>query len=275
QWLRRTPEPMAQQARWLAFIEQFQYSIEHRPGNRHSNADALSRLPHPCKQCSHCSDDSEETVVKSIDDDPPVKTLVRSIVADLMIRRPDLSSVDSVRVRGIATSDLTTDVVVDSAGKSVAEMQSNDPSIGEFVKLLLQYSEQPSIDTLRLSSETTKILWSQWFRYVVKDGVVYRLWFGKNGEPSRMQLLVPHEMRDDITRCVMILSRCQTVVCVVAIWALLKPATKYSDVLSGLAGGWTQSGFVVVVHNVVHIIVANCLVVVHCSQSLLALRLNE
>ena len=74
------------------------------------------------------------------------------------LRRPDLNFVDSVRVRGIATSDLTTDVVVDSAGKSVAETQSNVPSIGEFVKLLLQYSEQPSIDTLRLSSETTKIL---------------------------------------------------------------------------------------------------------------------
>ena len=75
-----------------------------------------------------------------------------------MIRRPDLKSVDSVRVRGIATSDITTYVVADSAGKSIAEMQSNDPSIGEFVKLLLQHSEQPSIDTLRLSSETTKIL---------------------------------------------------------------------------------------------------------------------
>src|SRR5271166_3233579 len=156
QWLRRTPEPIAQQARWLAFIEQFQYSIEHRPGNRHINADALSRLPHPCKQCSHCDDDSEETVVNSIDDDTPVKSLVRSIVIDLMIRRPDLKSVDSVRVRGIATSDITTDVVADSAGKSIAEMQSNDPSIGEFVKLLVQYSEQPSIDTLRLSSETKK-----------------------------------------------------------------------------------------------------------------------
>ena len=172
----------------------------HRPGNKHINADALSRLPHPCKQCSHCNDDSEETVVKSIDDDPPIQALVRSIVTDLMIRRPDLNSVDSVRVRGIATSDLTTDVVTDSAGKSIAEMQSNDPSIGEFVKLLSQYTEQPSIDTLLLSSETTKTLWSQWFRYVVKDGVVYRLWFGKNGEPSRMQLLVPHEMRDDIIK---------------------------------------------------------------------------
>ena len=62
----------------------------------------------------------------------------------------------------------------------------------------LQCSEEPLIDTLQLSSETTKILWSQWFRFVVKDGIIHRLWFGKNGEPSRMQLLAPHGIRDDI-----------------------------------------------------------------------------
>src|SRR5208282_6654248 len=76
------------------------------------------------------------------------------------------------------------------------------------------------------------------------------------------------------TRCVMILLRCHTVVCVVATWALQKPATKCSDVLFGLVGVWTPYDFVVVAHNVVHIIVASCLVVVHCSRSLLALRLN-
>jgi len=42
-WLRRTAEPMPQLARWLTFIEQFDYEIEHRPGARHGNADGLSR----------------------------------------------------------------------------------------------------------------------------------------------------------------------------------------------------------------------------------------
>src|SRR5208282_901544 len=97
QWLRRTPEPMAQQARWLAFIEQFQYSIEHRPGHRHTNADALTRLPQPCRQCKHGNDEVEETVVKSVDGDTPVRAVVKSIVADLMMRRPGLNTVDSVR----------------------------------------------------------------------------------------------------------------------------------------------------------------------------------
>ena len=33
-WLRKTAEPMPQLARWLAFIEQFDYEILHRPGER-------------------------------------------------------------------------------------------------------------------------------------------------------------------------------------------------------------------------------------------------
>jgi len=46
-WLRRTAEPMPQLARWLTFIEQFDYEIEHRPGTKHGNADGLSRKVTP------------------------------------------------------------------------------------------------------------------------------------------------------------------------------------------------------------------------------------
>jgi len=44
-WLRRTPEPMPQWARWLTLIEQYDYEVVHRSGNRHCNADGLSRRP--------------------------------------------------------------------------------------------------------------------------------------------------------------------------------------------------------------------------------------
>ena len=44
-WLHRTAEPMPQLARWLTFIEQFDYEVEHRPGTKHGNADGLSRRP--------------------------------------------------------------------------------------------------------------------------------------------------------------------------------------------------------------------------------------
>ena len=49
-WLRNFKEPEGQQARWLEKLQEYDFTIVHRPGQRHSNADALSRLP--CQQCS-------------------------------------------------------------------------------------------------------------------------------------------------------------------------------------------------------------------------------
>ena len=40
-------------ARWLHTLQQFQFSIVHRAGRYHSNADGLSRVPAPpCGQCT-------------------------------------------------------------------------------------------------------------------------------------------------------------------------------------------------------------------------------
>jgi len=59
-YLRRTKKPVAQQARWLDFVEQFDITVQHRSGSAHRAADALSRRPcetrGPCKQCSKALD---------------------------------------------------------------------------------------------------------------------------------------------------------------------------------------------------------------------------
>jgi len=54
-WLRKTPDPIGQQARWLEQMEEFDFVVEHRPGVRHGNADALSRRPCVQKNCM-CKD---------------------------------------------------------------------------------------------------------------------------------------------------------------------------------------------------------------------------
>jgi len=43
QWLRRTPEPIGQQARWLEIIEELDFTVEHRPGTQHVNANSMLR----------------------------------------------------------------------------------------------------------------------------------------------------------------------------------------------------------------------------------------
>ena len=48
-WLCNFKEPEGQLARWMETLAPYHMDIQHRPGQRHRNADALSRLP--CKQC--------------------------------------------------------------------------------------------------------------------------------------------------------------------------------------------------------------------------------
>ena len=43
-WLRRTPDPTGQQARWLEVMEEFDFEVEHRPGTKHANENLYS--PH-------------------------------------------------------------------------------------------------------------------------------------------------------------------------------------------------------------------------------------
>jgi len=50
-WLKRTPDPIGQQACWLEIMEEFTFSMEHRVGVHHANADAMSRVPCKARGC--------------------------------------------------------------------------------------------------------------------------------------------------------------------------------------------------------------------------------
>ena len=54
-WLHRFKEPEGQVQRWLQQLSQFDFEIIHRPGTKHGNADAMSRLVRGdeviCRQC--------------------------------------------------------------------------------------------------------------------------------------------------------------------------------------------------------------------------------
>lgn len=70
-WLYHFKNPTGQLGRWLEELSQFDIIIQHRPGNKRTNADGLSRIPcmenpctgyHPeveleelpCGDCHHC-----------------------------------------------------------------------------------------------------------------------------------------------------------------------------------------------------------------------------
>lgn len=84
-WLKTMKNPEGQLARWIGRLEQYDYSIEYRPGRVHNNADSLSRRP--CEpECRHCSKREPETVCR--------RTQARSVGRDDDLLLPEAQKKD-------------------------------------------------------------------------------------------------------------------------------------------------------------------------------------
>jgi hypothetical protein len=73
-WLFKLQEPKGRVARWIEILSQFDFAVEYRPGAKHQNADAMSRICYQrdcgcgqkdmleilkCGPCSKCKRKSE------------------------------------------------------------------------------------------------------------------------------------------------------------------------------------------------------------------------
>jgi len=99
QWLRKTPEPMAQMARWLAYIEQFDFEIQHRAGTKHGNADGLSRTP---------THEDAARMVRQQDDDSALENMVndRKALTKAQLDDPDIGPVLRAIMRSPEVPDI-------------------------------------------------------------------------------------------------------------------------------------------------------------------------
>jgi len=189
QWLRRTPEPIAQAGRWLAIMEEFNFVVQHRSGAKHQNADALSRYPVHSKE--------DEITIEDVVDDAATRAVRRGADDD-----PDFRVRSKPSIRPPTTANVSQEFWHVYAPAELAGMQFNDPDIGPIVRLRLQYDEQPPFDLVRDQSTNTKTYWSQWPRLTVREGVVYRVSFDRRGRPDGLQLLVPVQLRSEFIECV-------------------------------------------------------------------------
>ena len=89
-WLKNFKEPEGQMARWLERLQEFDFTIEHRQGKKHTNADSLSRFP--CSQCgrethnqpivvaSTFLSDNVNTLKQLQLDDPTISPVLKSML---------------------------------------------------------------------------------------------------------------------------------------------------------------------------------------------------
>ena len=63
-WLHKFKQPEGQIARWLQKLQEYHFTIVHRPGKQHSNADAMSRIP--CHQCGQLPHEVNQKVISNV-----------------------------------------------------------------------------------------------------------------------------------------------------------------------------------------------------------------
>ena len=110
-WIHKFKEPEGQIAQWVQKLQEYEFTIIHRPGTCHKNADAMSRIP--CKQCGIIP--ATETLALAAVTGPSVASLGEYSPADLRT-----AQLDDPSIRLVLTSK--------EANKRPETRPTNDPS---------------------------------------------------------------------------------------------------------------------------------------------------
>lgn len=160
-WLMSFKEPQGQVARWLERLQEYDYTIEHRPGRQHGNADALSRRPRRHHgECPSCVPSA----------------------------RPQVAA-----VAGLPTVHKQCEGRDIWSTAAVAQAQREDPDIGPVVAQLSQEWKKPTTEELQPMSRTTRAVWAQLDLLQLKGGVLY-LQSPTDTSPTKQRIVLPQSL---------------------------------------------------------------------------------
>ena len=220
-FLKKTPEPICHQGRWLDLLSEYNIEIKHRPGRVHSNSDALSRRPckrnegKDCEQCQRTIAGSRAAQANGVgtpttgqvqppDNPRPLQSnsfwegsydLPQWFETDTP--KADLS--ESSSLPSPPTSSNSTNQVATTPEppsitlNDICTAQAEDDNLIPVIQALLDQN-QPAHDDLRQYPEEARVLLAQWDSLVLQDGTVYRKFHFPDGTLN-LQIVLPAKLR--------------------------------------------------------------------------------
>ena len=211
QWMLNVKEPVDQLARWIQRMQNYQYTIEHRPGRKHGNADAMSRAGKCFRggQCFHptCTESIDQENVRTNVGSPEtlnpnkevagpkqVSVLRATRKGDSRREDPDADSSGEDDNNGLETGYSTEDL---------REEQGKDPDIRYLRDRLETCLPCPSKSELSPCSPAIKHWCARWRQLELRDGLVKFRWEPhRQGDPIEWKVLAPQGLRESIMTAV-------------------------------------------------------------------------
>ena len=205
-WLMHFHHPEGMLAQWLEELSQYDMVIQHRPGNKHGNADGLSRIPEkedfcncyeagislsslPCGGCAFCTKVHHQWAQfeDGVDDVIPLSIHSASLTDDL-----STEEILSAEFPGCDESD--TNWLPQYSPDQLQKAQLKDPDLSKLVHWL-EADEEPLVNDLYLCSPAVKKFWLTRSQLKMQDGVLYYQW---EDNPVKLLLIVPTTIRDEV-----------------------------------------------------------------------------
>jgi hypothetical protein len=177
-WLLRFKNPEGQIARWLELLATYDFTVSHRPGKQHGNADGMSRRP--CFPCDHCQRQENKDSQADVDS---MEAAVR------VVRQTDYASEE------IEDTEQAAKWLQKSTIEELKTAQKADPVLSTVVGWKESGADRPTWRDISASEAIIKAYWAQWDRLQLHDGVLYRQWIEKGTDRVRWQLLLPTSLR--------------------------------------------------------------------------------
>ena len=219
-WLLNFREPQGQLARWIEYIFQFKFSISHRPGKKHGNADALSRPPDssascdkyesgmpleslPCGGCSYCKRRQEEweDFKTDVDDVVPISQVCRQVTTRSRAKSTQATSTAASEDGGQGLSAATASWIDGYTTQQLSDLQRQDPVLLP-VHEWVDAGFRPTRDESASLGAATRSYWINYDNLERIESVLYLRWADPNKKyPTQRRLLVPQSLQHKVLAC--------------------------------------------------------------------------
>ena len=230
-WLQNFKEPDGQIHRWIQQLSQFHMKIEHRPGNRHGNADAMSRLKTDngvvCKQCMMpwsyvYTGPTKSEIINMKEGENKVGRTVDAISDnddEISEAEQTAGNVPSPKHKTTFRGDMSGQDVsgetptlrrgrkpnrpkpakpiekpkIDLTLDSIRGIQGSDPVLKEILKFK-EDGEKPNWTDISHESNEIKFWVAKWESLEVKEGILCMYWEDNVVRNSRWKICIPNSI---------------------------------------------------------------------------------
>ena len=209
-------EPQGQLARWIVeYIFQFKFSISHRPGKKHGNADALSRSPDskascdqyesgmpleslPCGGCSYCKRRQEEgeDFKADVDDVVPISQVCSQVTTRSRAKSTQATSTAAREDGGQGLSAATASWIDGYTTQQLGDQETRPcPTACAWAdRCRLPSNTRWSCKSGCCYQKLLDQLWQPWMRWMQ--------WADSNKKyPTQRRLLVPQSLQHKVLAC--------------------------------------------------------------------------